>query len=362
MLNTNNIAIDKVIGLAEAVVVIEDEMWAVAYNFNLLYHVNLHSGVATLVSRIPNEEHNGKRLYGSIVYYDDKLFLIPMTAREIAVYDLSNNQFSKIPFITGNENKYQMYKERYKFCGGVVYEHFLYIFSSTYPAILKIRMSDYSIEYLDDWVNDVEKCAWYKNEVYFRSFKIHEGIVYLPSCCANQIMKFDLNNNTVNIVTLKESTNSFSDIVVMDDRLIVSAKTNSDISLFNKEYDLEKQIRILPPNPSVCAFEHREKCVILPSQLTHFIILTKEGVVKRIEIKMKELSHIAGATFNDGYIYSITNRGQLLIINAESLSVEERGIFGTDLMYLFLLEKAGKMLIAKEGELSLRDYIEYICI
>lgn len=74
-----------------------DFFWAAAENYNAIYKVKKEDLSLEYICTVPEEEELGIELYASgVIKANNKIYLVPGSAKKIAIYDILNNSFKYI--------------------------------------------------------------------------------------------------------------------------------------------------------------------------------------------------------------------------------------------------------------------------
>lgn len=169
----------------EAIALTEDGTgYASAFEFNGLYEVNLKKQKCRYMILFPNENVNGKRLYGSALYFNSKIYFIPMSGEYISIYDIDKETIEQLS-IPLPLAEYSFYRKAFKFVGVASWEENIFIIPFTYPGILK----------LDSKTNKITVfCQWIPKEGYFfrGGLCVDENRIYVPSGNNNVILEFNM--------------------------------------------------------------------------------------------------------------------------------------------------------------------------
>lgn len=76
-------------------------MWFVHGKVNLLFHYDKQKKLLSCIGKVPGELAFKGDLFRSIVWVEDKLYLIPYFARKLAVYHIDKHQFESIQIRCG---------------------------------------------------------------------------------------------------------------------------------------------------------------------------------------------------------------------------------------------------------------------
>lgn len=230
----------KYSGGAEAIIKIDNYLYAMLRKINAFIKIDLGDGSVCFIGSVPNEKIVKDRLYSDLVYFNGKIYFVPLSADEIAVYDIKNDIFEKIPF-ADNKTIYnsKIFKKDYKFSKGLVKENYVYFFSCTYPAILKLNIKTNCIEYVTNWVKAVENKITYFNDGYMRSFFYDDNLsIYFPMCCENFIMKYDLSTDECLLYEVGNTENSYSDIVFYKNNYYISSKNGHNVIKTDNKFNV----------------------------------------------------------------------------------------------------------------------------
>lgn len=203
----------------------DNNIWFSATDTNGLFKLDKETEIISKVAGFPNENSNGIRLYSKVFKYKNKLIFTPMSANEIAIFDIDSNEITKIPVL---EN--EKCNSKLKFSGIAKYDKWVFLIGCTYPAILKIDMITDEVEYYSEWSIDIEKYIVDASDVYFkRDFYMKEEYLYIPFCNAGAILKFNMLTGQHTIINLEEN-HGFSSICVDEkDNMWLSPRKNGAI-------------------------------------------------------------------------------------------------------------------------------------
>lgn len=158
---------------------------AVSYNFNAVFKVDIRSGAADYFGLVPNEEIKKKRLYMKAVKIGGKVYFVPFSAKEIAVYDITRDNIYKIGYEELVTKEKQLRSNNARFSGCVAYGKYLFITPAKYPSILRIDTTDDTIVAYDAWVT--EKEYFFKKDV-----TVDGEYMYIPSCSNDLVLRFNM--------------------------------------------------------------------------------------------------------------------------------------------------------------------------
>lgn len=209
----------------EAMTFVDNILWTVAISFNGLIKIDLETRIMELVTQIPGEDLFGIRLYGDILHYRNKLILIPMSAKEIAIFDIDSYEFKKIPIDVSMGTKSKLYKNDCKFCKGILYDNYVYLLSCSFPAIIKMDLFHYRTKYIDAGFDVLDNIITNMEDVYFRNYYFDQrNSVWMASCSCNRVIKFSLGEDTYHMYEVGENDDCFSDIIRFENYFCITSK------------------------------------------------------------------------------------------------------------------------------------------
>lgn len=171
----------------EDCVLVGKKIYFFSRDWNALYVADLKLKRTEFVSAMPEEDILARRLCAGIMYHKKKLILIPMTAKKIWIYDLKTDEWK------GLERAYTAGEDYHKeIFRAVEYKNNLFLIGSNYPAIIRMDMDTYKLEYLTEPYTFLEPL---KKEIegYFRSdFCLKENQLLVASCLNNFVLCIDL--------------------------------------------------------------------------------------------------------------------------------------------------------------------------
>jgi hypothetical protein len=159
----------------------EGYLWFTALNYNALFRMNPETLVAEYMGSIPGEKGTGERLYRSMAYLDGKLYLAPLTAKHIAIFDISGKSFTTITVpempTAEKRNDYMNLKFHEVFVSGEK----VYFIPYWYPAIVSLDTCTFEINLLTEWNHKLLNTNVFdKGMGYFVNALIREEYVILP--------------------------------------------------------------------------------------------------------------------------------------------------------------------------------------
>lgn len=184
----------------ENIVKANGSYWFTSIGYNGLFKLDEGTDTAEFVGCFSGEQDAG-RLYLDIVQYQDKLFFVPLKADAIAVYCMDTKEFLRIPIQQPSEDMHDgvKYFSSSKFTFATVWGDNLYLFPSTYPAIIKLNTESYETEYLHEPIKELEKWIQDRDSCYFRTGITQGSLVKMWCEPAKAVVEFDMHNVSLRV-------------------------------------------------------------------------------------------------------------------------------------------------------------------
>lgn len=222
----------------ETCIIDEDGIWFSAFDHNGLYFKDRLSEKTVLAGIIPNERKYALRLYASMIRYGSKIFLVPFLAKEVAVYDIDQKVFKKIPLKKVSEfGDRKLANEMAKFWCSKLYRDTLFLFPHNYPALVMINIHTYEVSYLSEFVCELETLS-VNQEPYITDIYVENHMVYGSCACANVVVQVDLAEKNVNVCEIPIDANGFNGITKIGDEIWLAPRVMGGIVCFNTKRNI----------------------------------------------------------------------------------------------------------------------------
>lgn len=167
-----------------AYAIVDDSMYFIPDEMNLLCTMRLEEGTVTILSSIPEEKINQTGLSWKLECYDGKIIVTPYMAKTIWSYDIQSGRWQKI----GIRNE----EQECKFVSSVIYKDKLYLIPALYKYIVRVNLKTYSVAYLEHIyaeyaaLSSEEACHFACNYARCRD------VLYIAEQQTNLMLRFDL--------------------------------------------------------------------------------------------------------------------------------------------------------------------------
>lgn len=178
-----------------------------AGNFNGLYEFSLKEKKLIFLGIFKNENILERQLYGEVHRYKDKLVFIPLSAVNIAIYDLNENEFDSValPFPKASCGF------ECKFLNSTIYNDRVFMFPGYAPYIIEFDMTNRKIVEHNNWYKQYIT-KWGKKSNLLFSFDMVkvDDTVYLPSAQHNGLFKYNIGTNEYQFIDILSEFNRVS--------------------------------------------------------------------------------------------------------------------------------------------------------
>lgn len=199
-----------------------DEAWFVNNRYQALCKMNMETGEAHVVSRIPETKIGHINLYSYIYKRGTKLYLTPLHTDALCIYDINNHTFQKIYFPNSKLNNFI----DMSFVDGEII-----LKPCGYDGIIRYNEKNGTWRCIDGFITEYEKlCEVYDDTIpkFIGRWKEYDKCLYMPCLQCNYVLVFNLMYNTWKYYEVGKKENSYRDIEKIGDEFwLLPYKSNS---------------------------------------------------------------------------------------------------------------------------------------
>lgn len=174
-----------------------------AKNINVLFSLDKKGDIKCLCF-IP--EKGRDRLFDKIVIYRDRVFLIPLMAKKIYIYNLDSK---KLEFIELNNAHIARWNFFYN---GIELDGFLYLIGACYHALVKIDLNSLRVEEIPIYESKMEIQSKLNDCFSRKSIVEMDKKIYIASALSNEVLVYDTISNSYVWKKIASDTNRYSGI------------------------------------------------------------------------------------------------------------------------------------------------------
>lgn len=181
-----------------------DYAWLVCGEFNGLFKVNTQTGTTEKMFEIPEEKRDGIYLYGNILKFEDKLILVPVNGKELAVFDLSTERFNKIPIKKINGDKIESYLHATR------YKNYIFVTPFNSHSILRYDIKTGECKYYTSWYDKLIPYIKSENKpIFANGICVKENLLLMALAQDNLVMEFDMESGNTKFHTVGKKGNNY---------------------------------------------------------------------------------------------------------------------------------------------------------
>ncbi len=215
----------------------DDKLWFTDIETNEFYYYDLKEKETVLICEIVEELEYKQRLFGSIIQYNNSMYLIPFEAEYMYKVDLDTNTYKQIDIIN-HENECKGDIHYLKFLSAHVYENKIYMIPVTYPAIIEFDCVTEEVAYYDSWVKLIDKYYLFDDAAFFRKTLLLGKKIYAPLCAGNAVMVFDIDSKQSVFKVVGSKQCSFSGISQMGNDFWLSPRRDGPVVKWNEKLNI----------------------------------------------------------------------------------------------------------------------------
>lgn len=270
------------------------KIWMCLLNRNGICEVDKKKRCARICHVFEGESPSKKLLYFNIDKVKDNLIFSPYEAENIAIYNLSQDSVTYIPLKALEYNDKQ---NRYppKFWNIFHVQSTVYILGWSYPAIIKINLDSMEINYITDWLDEIEESfSPEEAKAYFADgYVISDNLALIPIRCMNAVLELNLDTSHTKIRKLEVSIDGIAGISSSDGINIwmvgEKSKTNR-VCCWNRHANDIKEI-FLPDidentfSPFYAPICTDSKVILMPAEVSYMFEIN----IQTEEVKMRSV-------------------------------------------------------------------------
>lgn len=268
-----------------------NDIWFVSGKPNVLFKYNVLSNETKVVSLIQEEQLFQQGSFCSIIKGEKHIFLIPAWARNIHIYDVMNQSFTKIKLKNIVE-----YDKQILFVKGLLFDGYIYCIPSSYSFLVRICTKDLKVDYLPfdiglegQYVGNAVKL----NDTYFA------GVV----SGTNMTFKYNTRLDLMERFVLSEDRRLYDLSCLSDMLYLVDDKEKEIIKVLSKDLNIIKGTIKLQFAPVAIRSIGQDKLLIDSLNSYQLAVIDRDGKVMRM--KKGDDNHKNKGFMNYSYCFGV---------------------------------------------------------
>jgi hypothetical protein len=209
--------------------------WFTSYNFNGLFRFKDNPAESEFMGRIPNEDVEDVRLYRNITGHRGKLYFAPGSADEIAVYDISNRRFRKIPLDNELSTNNPKYVKRNKFREVLIVDDAVFFVGLSYPAIIRYNVENDALEYFTELYTEIQNQFEAFDGLFFANAIRKENSILLPYLNSYSLVDFNTEDGTYKVNTIDAMASGIKTVCLDGDNVYLIPRFHDNLLKLDKD-------------------------------------------------------------------------------------------------------------------------------
>lgn len=211
-----------------------ETIWFVDFLSGCLCTHNIADGKTRLVTKLPVDSEHEQ--YRCLFVNDDKVYLPPLFAENLLIYDIKSEQLKSVSLRDFSE------AGKPNFLSVFEYGQQLFCVPMAGKGIVKINTENDEIDFYElpeeCTARDEkdEKNEKKLNRPLFRQGSMHDGKIYLAACYGNYVVKFDMDSHTYEKEIISDDENDgYSSCCCTDDGMVLLSYDGSQAVLVKEQ-------------------------------------------------------------------------------------------------------------------------------
>jgi hypothetical protein len=332
-----------------------EKIYFAAFDTNGLYCLRKSDGNVELMCLFPDQTLYER--YRAICKLGSKLYLAPLYAGDIAIYDLERHTRRLAPIRADNADNIDSFRRPpdnpANFINAHIMGNCIFFTPLSFGAIVRYNTDTGDVDYFNDYVDELDSLSFDKNSFWFGGSCVAGDSIYLPSICANAIVEFDMNLCVSIIHKIGTDHNSYSNICHDGTNFWILHSLGDAVTIWNKDDGIVKVLDFESVSKYAHIFNVDGTILRVPCKgdLICDFIDTKQGYARTRKILQPPRDAESGLDRllpdNNAVLGAKANAGKLYIYSTKSDS-------------LLTYDDDGKIIEEKLLELSADDYSKIV--
>lgn len=201
----------------------DESVWFVHGKINMLCKLDLKTLRYELIGSVPDENLYQFFLYKGMLKYNNKIVLVPGSAKKIAIYNIEKGNFEKIEF-----QHMKNFWLRSWFEDVEIWNGYLLCYPSEFPDILKIRLETNEVERINVLGNELEN----QTVVFYDRVRIG-NCVYMVCDRTKAVFKVNIEDGTVEKLD-SPMNEQYTNIIAIKGELVLYSASNRKIIVWKR--------------------------------------------------------------------------------------------------------------------------------
>ncbi len=220
-------------------------LWFSLEQANGLCRMDLETNDVEYIGMFVDEPSQQDYLFADIKKYNDFLILTPMNALGVAIYNITNRTFSRIPLSTETIRNQTGFEKWSAFYTSIILDEYIYMLPYRFPGIMRIDLITMDVEYDDAFMDDIVR-DYDQGKIFFREdIAVNEDVneAYAVSLHYGGIFRISETESSARFIlkTKPDERAGFSCIQFIKDKFVLLQMRKKRILVFDKQWRLEHE-------------------------------------------------------------------------------------------------------------------------
>lgn len=229
-------------------VIVGESIWASAGDRNCLMKINGDSQI-TETYEIPGEERDVEYLYGTILHKEYKLYLIPYTAKEIAIFDLHKKSFEKAALPL---------PQKTNFLKAYLYGDDIYMVPTGYSSMVQMNCKSGQLIYHENIVKKMSRLQKKRDVFSLNGSVLVKNELYVAMAASNHVVVMNLDTKKSEIHRIGDEEDNYACMAEKDGKIILASNDGRKLTYWNRAANEKKELDGYPDGwegETLCFFD-----------------------------------------------------------------------------------------------------------
>ncbi len=206
-----------------------------------LYKLDILTNTITVEAAIPG---CGNMQYGFIAKWKDILILAPRAAEKIMMYHIKKCSFTEVKLDTERMGERDIFN---LFSGVHIFDDSAYLIPGRFPAIVRLDLHTFEIEYFDLWHEELKsKLKGYdeRKVIFARCNCVLKDKLLLPCWQGNIVMEFQFGTGEIRFIEFLKIYDELSGMYIKDGEMFLAVKSSHMIFRCDLDGNVLEQIAL----------------------------------------------------------------------------------------------------------------------
>lgn len=254
--------------------IVGNHIWYTNAMVNGLFKFDIRSGQVDFIGTPNGDDPELERAYSELIYHNEKIYLIPFNASNIAVYDLKNKNFSAVEYPEKNNTKVY---------SATLVENRIYLLPYLSEKFYSVNTETGSLEPVKE-LNEYPFVRDSNSVLTLQSVAI-DNSVYFFDGAGDTLYSYDTQNKSIFCTDLKKYNKRFLTICKKEKKIVTAAIDGEKMIVVDIIGDSEQCINLGKNNILCWIGDYQDKIVFLKLGDNCLRILENENLVEEFKIE-----------------------------------------------------------------------------